>query len=365
MKILKRKRSFSLRGLLIVFLLLGTSMGPESLVVPVEQSHLRYWFGRLVPDEYWLACYSIEVRENEPPFCTHFFTVSCLSPMSVDLQYDCLDSDVAAMKAWAGLKHLSLSSLAITDRSMETIASLTNLRSLSLDGTSITDLGMNRMSRHWQLEDVRIVSTPITERSLVYLQGCRSLKDLNLRNTMVKGLPIERFAGRLKSLDLSGTPTDDESMQNIRTLSLMELKLCRTRITSASFEPVSRLANLRVLEIDDTLVGDDQLHWLSDLPRLQWLSASRTSITDAGVHSLASLPSLIHLSIEGTVVTDVSIKSLISNCTLKSLNVSDTCISEDQRNLLERFGLSVENSYRILFVLICNGGVRGQLDMDE
>ncbi len=99
-------------------------------------------------------------------------------------------------------------------------------------------------------------------------------------------------AGRIVSVDLSGTAVNDSQLQVLRNLTrLRELKLGVTGITDAGLKSLGAVRSLEVLSLWGTPVSNAGLASLYELKGLKRVTCDFTQVTTSGLRRLqAELP---------------------------------------------------------------------------
>ncbi|MEM1354782.1 MAG: DUF2231 domain-containing protein [Planctomycetota bacterium] len=81
------------------------------------------------------------------------------------------------------------------------------------------------------------------------------------------------------------------------------------------------------LELQGTVVSDDDLADLPDMSNLVKLNLKDTPITDAGLANLPEMPALEWINLFGTQITDAGLEQLASYTSLKKVYLADTPVS--------------------------------------
>jgi ankyrin repeat protein/Leucine-rich repeat (LRR) protein len=125
-------------------------------------------------------------------------------------------------------------------------------------------------------------------------------------------------------LNAHGQMTDD-AMQRISHLAdLTALRLNGSKaLTDAGVRHLSRMPQLRHLDLSGTQVTDRGLESLRDLPNLQTISLPWTAITDAGIASLAQCQHLTRVDLSGTATGDGAIKVLAGKAALRTFSTGN------------------------------------------
>ncbi len=121
---------------------------------------------------------------------------------------------------------------------------------------------------------------------------------------------IARFAD-LEVLDLGGTKVGDAGLARLAGLTrLHDLNLSGTRVSDAGLARVAKLTELRYLDLSGTGIGDAGLVHLAGLERLDALDLSGTKVGDAGMGRLKGMTSLRALDLSRTSVGDAGLDRL-------------------------------------------------------
>jgi Leucine-rich repeat (LRR) protein len=284
---------------------------------------------------------------------------------------------------------------------MLTLARAEALEVLVIRGTRVANFSLNQVKGLEKLRDVTLDGSTFNDNSPLYFRelpldrfvcnctrvgdgGLRSLRHspnvrvLELRETQVTGEGLEILAKldkleeivlldrdlgaagfanlavlpRLRRLELSGSVEDPKLTKLGMLVHLQRLRLRIPELADGAAEELSKLTELRVLDIagcgisdagvaplasltaleelylDGTRVTRSGLETLAKLPSLQILSLDRTDVVDAGVLALRGHPSLRELRLDGTLVTDASIETLLSLPALQRVSLARTVVSE-------------------------------------
>jgi len=306
---------FSLRGLLVMVLAIGTVLGwvvrsariQRDAVAAIERAggHVEYdyeyphgigtrngepwapkWLVNLIGLDYFAHVAWVDLSGTRPdavmPYVGQLNRIeSLILPHSYGVRSD-------ADRQWLGLGY------GITDAGLLHVAALTRLRSLDLSTDDVTDAGLAHLKGLTELQVLFLFDTQVTDAGLAHLKGLSSLRVLLLGDTDVTdaGLAhLERLAS-LETLQLDRTKVDDAGLTHLKGLSnLDELNLDRTQVTDAGLTHLKDLSNLHKLGLDRTRVTDAGLTHLRGLSSLRILDLLGTKVTEAGVRELKqSLP---------------------------------------------------------------------------
>ena len=166
---------------------------------------------------------------------------------------------------------------------LDYIAELGNLETLEIHDTQLTDRDLIAIEGMASLKRLSLNGNcRMTDASLEFLAGMKSLEDLDLSSSAIRGTGLGWLKGlkNLKKLDLSGTKLGDAQMAHVAGLAnLEELNLNATNITPNSLGQLSRLTKLKRLTLLDTRIREaDTVALKKSLPKLTIkLSSTRPS----------------------------------------------------------------------------------------
>lgn len=113
---------------------------------------------------------------------SNYLSVNFISSKSVTDAEAALLEQIAPQLVW-----LKAGGTSITDKAMESMATLTNLTRLSLDNTAITDEGIKQLQTLTNLLYLNIVGTKVSAAGLSALQSLQNLQSVYLYQSAVTG----------------------------------------------------------------------------------------------------------------------------------------------------------------------------------
>jgi len=254
----------------------------------------------------------------------------------------------------------------VSDRDAGRLGDLRRLRSLDLSFSLLTDAGMERIGSLRGVRDLNLYAVErITDIAVAYIRGWSDLERLNLRGTDITDTSLQYIAGlpSLKALDISHTQATNIGLEHLGAMrSLEELYAGGNKLTGAALRALKPLPNLRVLDLNGTQkrnsglwsvsltdfdmetlagfqtleklsvagarVGDAGIGRLSRLRQLRVLDLSRTQVSARGLDSIAALP-IERLSLWKAAAIDDSAAAALDRFTrLRVLDLSDTGITD-------------------------------------
>lgn len=172
----------------------------------------------------------------------------------------------------------------------------------------------------------------ITDEGMKYVAEIAKLRGLGLFDTNVTahGLACLNSAEHFVSLSLDGSMVNDDMLEPLNALPHLQfLQLVRTNVTSAGLVHLSKLTQLRELDIlEGRQIGGDGLQHLKDLSNLERLQVFYTSVSDDGLRHLRGLRRLRSLNLDGTTVSDSGIEHLCGLRELTHLDLAGTKVGD-------------------------------------
>jgi hypothetical protein len=276
------------------------------------------------------------------------------------------------LSAWRNLIRLDLSGCPVGDEGLKALAKLSALEELDLSGTNVSGAGLAYLTDLRKLRTLRLTDAPVTDEGakgigalkqirilhlnnsepadpkaaklpgkvqigddgLAALGGCKSLRELNLARTGVRGRGFEAFAKHpfLRDIDLEGTPVNPGAFLEIRNIpNLRNLNLARTPITGDGLQTLSEQRFLTRLNLEESKANDAGMAFVFRLGALRELNLQGTAITSAGVKALGE-NSLVQLNIGQTKVNNDAFRALSGMRSLRALYVFGTPLAANGVN---------------------------------
>ena len=218
------------------------------------------------------------------------------------------------------LQSLNISGSAVSN--LQALSGMENLRELYCSNTSIGDLtplkGNRRLSKiycdHSGIHDAEASAFTQTNPFALVIYDTEALK------TWWRELPIYWKAVFSKQIKVDSEPTTEQLHQIIN---MQELDLSGNTFMQ-NLMPVSRLTNLRSLNISNTEIG--YLQPIQGLANLESLNISHTYISD--LKPLQDMSNLKYLNIMNTPVNDLS--ALVNDGNIEVIEADSTTIGKSQ-----------------------------------
>ena len=228
--------------------------------------------------------------------------------------------DLGPLRMMKDLQSLNISGSAVSN--LQALSEMENLRELYCSNTSISDLsplnGNRRLSKiycdHSGIHDAEASAFTKDNRFALVIYDTEALK------TWWRELPIYWKAVFSKQIKVDSEPTTEQLHQIIN---LQELDLSGNTYMQ-NLMPVSRLTNLRSLNIANTEIGF--LQPIQGLANLESLNIAHTYIND--LHPLQDMGNLKYLNIMNTPVNDLS--ALVNDGNIEVIEADSTTIGKSQ-----------------------------------
>jgi beta-lactamase regulating signal transducer with metallopeptidase domain/Leucine-rich repeat (LRR) protein len=220
-----------------------------------------------------------------------------LRKLSIGVNKNITDADMAALARCTGLKELDLRYCPVTDAGFAQLKSLKYLKKLTIYKTKITGEGLAVLKQLPSLTELKLVSMTLGENGLAHLEGVTSL---------------ERFELASAEFNIS----DDElkhigTLTNLKRLDILT-KDARQPFTNVGFSHLSRLTGLQWLRLGgNNNITNDAFKHLAKLTALEHLILDQCEkISDAALKHLEGLTSLRFLLLDDSRVTEAGIARL-------------------------------------------------------
>lgn len=228
--------------------------------------------------------------------------------------------DLGPISNLKDLQSLNISGSAVSN--LQALSGMENLRELYCSNTSISDLtplkGNRRLSKiycdHSGIHDAEASAFTQTNPFALVIYDTEALK------TWWRELPIYWKAVFSKQIKVDSEPTTEQLHQIIN---MQELDLSGNTFMQ-NLMPVSRLTNLRSLNISNTEIG--YLQPIQGLANLESLNTSHTYIND--LKPLQDMSNLKYLNIMNTPVNDLS--ALVNDGNIEVIEADSTTIGKSQ-----------------------------------
>ena len=231
-------------------------------------------------------------------------------------------SRISNLKSCPNLTTVNLNISGSAVSNLQALSELENLRELYCSNTSISDLTPLKGNRHLNkiycdhsgIHDAEASAFTKDNRFALVIYDTEALK------TWWRELPIYWKAVFSKQIKVDSEPTTEQLHQIIN---LQELDLSGNTFMQ-NLMPVSRLTNLRSLNIANTEIGF--LQPIQGLANLESLNISHTYIND--LNPLHDMGNLKYLNIMHTPINDIS--ALVNDDNIEVIEADSTTIGKSQ-----------------------------------
>ena len=181
------------------------------------------------------------------------------------------------------------------------------------DGSLLTAEDLALFGRLTDLQKLQIFNCRTLNSEMVsHLSGLKELTSLAITNTVIDDAAVDTIVKsfpKLIALDLSSNA--NMSSQVLKAISelknLQQLSLVQNRFNELSTRRLSKLQDLRVLDLRGNMeAGDMTLEVVADLPKLKALKHRSTAVSDYGMQLLSRNSTLENLLIQDFAITNQS-----------------------------------------------------------
>lgn len=185
----------------------------------------------------------------------------------------------------------------VTPEVLRASASFPHVMSLKIGRSKLTDVDLECLHSMSQLRELHI-GMPVGEAGLRNIGRLRNLRYLGLHQTPATPGNLALISHlNLFCAHLDFTFATDESLAVLGSCkSLESIDLSHSQVTNTGIAQLfSKLEQVSVLRLNDTVINDETLAHIARLPHLEWLELSNTSITDRGLEYFVSSPSKVFM----------------------------------------------------------------------
>ena len=185
-------------------------------------------------------------------------------------------------------------------------------------------------------EQIDLNNLKVTDKMLELFAVPTKPTSVILSNTLVVGPGLANLIHLpLKNLSLSGSPTTDRGLEEIKHMeSLEKLNLSRTAISDRGLLELKSLQNLQELDLSEDPIGLNACSMIKFWPHLAVLIANKTAInSDNAFTDLARSESLKTLSLIDSQTRDVDVRALAQGH-FENLILDGAAIDDPGLNLL-------------------------------
>lgn len=269
------------------------------------------------------------------------------------------NASIAGVSIYPNLSYLNLSESRVNDNGLAYLLRNQRLQSLNLSKTAISDRGAAYLARIRSLKVVNLNATDIDNSSIQKLKPLQLLSlKVGLTQVTVSSLQtiVEQFKG-LKSLGLSGVMLKDRDL--LPLVGIQDEKVFELAVDEASVNPIlalfgmgskriavenTGLTSLQELDLSGTEVSGEFIWILTIMDSLRYLNLSETEINDETIGLLGMLQNLEALSLNNTKITDDGIEELANMSGLRAISLKGLNITADTLDVLAEMD-SIEQVY--------------------
>jgi internalin A len=219
----RRFLRFSVRGLIVVVLLIGGWLGwivrsariQQVAVAAIENAGGFVWYdwqwskGRSIPGaQPWAPRWLVDRIGVD-----YFGHVTCVMLFPV-----ATDGVLAKVGLLTQLQELNLYRSSVSDFGLSHLRGLNELTTLYLGRTPVTDAGLAHLGGLTNLRELKLDSTEVSDAGLAHLSRLSKLTNLDLRNTQVTDAGLAHIRGltSLSRLELEGSQVTDAGIKELK-----------------------------------------------------------------------------------------------------------------------------------------------------
>ncbi|MBL8868033.1 MAG: leucine-rich repeat protein [Planctomycetia bacterium] len=206
--------------------------------------------------------------------------------------------------------------------------------------------------------------TELKDADFIVFDGCRHLRELDLRSTKPTPAWFAHFrqCAELEVLNLDYTGIGDAGLENFKNCKKLKvLRLARTKVTAAGLAHFGGCSDLTELALEGEAIIDAAVAPFKDCRKLKTLFLSHAAITDSGLANFAGCVELASLNLNHVKgVGDAGIRA-ISTAKLMDAELSGTGITD--ASLTRLAGNTILHSLKLSDTKVTNAGLAALKDL--
>lgn len=212
------------------------------------------------------------------------------------------------------LVEIAIISDKVSDNTLGVLAQLPALRSLQIHrGPRIGDVGLRHLSACIGLRELYLKGTAVTDRGLLAIHKLPQVWSLILDDTAIsdEGCAALAEMQQLSLLSLNRTRVAGHGVAKLRDNEHFNVYLQETPVMDEGVIAIAdRISNLKLISLNQTIVGDRAARALAKLQRLNDVRFSHTKLTDEGLAAFSGHPFLEAIYVEGCAVSKAAVSAL-------------------------------------------------------
>jgi Leucine-rich repeat (LRR) protein len=226
----------------------------------------------------------------------------------------------------------------LTESGLSRLEGLTRLRRAKFQNMKLTGSMLRHLSRSIQLEELKVIEGDrikggITDEGLPPFSAMTRLRVLSLWCHRITGSCLEPLRGSrsLEELEFSGSPISTAGFENIGAITnLKSLYFNQVDVSDRHLSDLRHLTGLTRLTLDNnrSKITDAGLVHLSGMTQLEWLDLTGCKIAGRGLASLKNMTQLKRLCLGWTGVDDPGLEVIAGFVKLECLELHQTKITD-------------------------------------
>jgi Leucine-rich repeat (LRR) protein len=252
------------------------------------------------------------------------------------------NADAAEQKALAALEAVGFRAKVSDDKSRQVVElKFTHVKGPMGKYLAPTEKDLANLADLRNLVKLDLPSRPTNDATLDAIRS-PVLRELHLQSSGVTTDGLKKLAKfkKLTFLDLNGVAVTDEGLKVLASFSaLKDIGLNNAKVTDRGLKALEN-SGITYLTLRYTGVGDDGIASLAKMPDLEVLGLTQTKVTDKGLAAMAVAGTFLKvtaLGLEGTDVSDEGLKALHDPAMLPLLKVLDVSETRVTRAGVEAF----------------------------
>jgi hypothetical protein len=240
------------------------------------------------------------------------------------------DAGIAQLADLPSLESITLTFVPVTDTSIPVLLQFRTLKTVQLGETLTGDASVEKLCRGLAELQFLEIGRNTTEGSLAHVAHAAKLRSFGgLRELHLSDTGLRHLQGAPRIVYVSFAHAQDKDVASI--VKIKHLRGAGLSYCEATPDGLRALAELPKLDslwlADSPRVGDQHLTVLSELKGVKVLYLRRSAVTDAGMTALADMADLRELTLSKTDVGDGAVPHLSRLASLRKLLLDETKIT--------------------------------------
>ncbi|WP_146119055.1 hypothetical protein [Blastopirellula marina] len=240
------------------------------------------------------------------------------------------DTDIEVI-ASLQLRHLTLNGTRLTPKQFQRLGTISTLESLELSGAAASDAHLRQLPSFTQLPFLWLKGIDLSPESLKPLAGNPNLEVLVIESSSFDTdeafEPITKLH-QLRQLNLNNTPIDESMLEMVSQMNGLRGFSCSHwgetplfECTATDVAKLRSLGTLRRLNLIAFALNDETLRGLGQITQLESLGIDGSQVTEKGLLHLRGLEQLKEITLFGAQLSDEKMRRLEEMPALQWLSI--------------------------------------------